>query len=279
MVDHFNYDAASSSEKHDVLLSPRPGALRPDVVNFFGGNGVLALPNTVGQSLGNISPLVAPVLRASKTAVTYVPTEDDPEGTDDGFATGSQISLISAMQARNSARLTVLGSIEMLQDKWFNAKVTGRDGKSTGTVNRDFAQQLTEWAFKEVGVLKASNMEHHLIEEGDANKPASNTTQLDFQNPEIYRVKNDVVCPPLVLSHTPQVNTDLQPGLLGLHLPIPPHPLGPFHPSRRRRHPARILYALALPPPASHPFRIHLQKLHDLLRHIHHSRPTRHLLL
>lgn len=193
VVDHFNYDTLSSSEKHDVLLLPRPNALRPDVVNFFGGAGVLALPNTVGQSLGNTSPLLAPILRASKTAFSYSPSEEDPEAGDDGFATGTQISLISAMQARNSARFTVLGSFDMLSDKWFNAKVQGSDGKSVATANRDFAQQLTEWAFMEVGVLRVDNIEHHLVEEGNAGKPASNTTQLGFLNPEIYRVKNDVV--------------------------------------------------------------------------------------
>lgn len=194
VVDHFNYDRSSSSEKHDVLLTPRPGPLRSDVVNFFGGEGVLALPNTVGQSLGSNSALVAPILRASKTAITYNPQEDDPEAAaDGGFATGSQIALISAMQARNSARFTVLGSIEMLQDTWFNAKVKGSDGNSKSTANRDFAQQLTEWAFKEVGVLRVDNIEHHLVEDGDASKPPSNTTQLGFLNPEIYRIKNDVV--------------------------------------------------------------------------------------
>lgn len=202
VVDHFNYDTSSATEKHDVLLAPRPTPLRPDVTNFFGGAGVLALPNTVGQSLGNTSPLLAPILKASKTAFSYNPAEEDPEASDDGFATGTQLSLITAMQARNSARFTVLGSFEMLSDKWFNAQVKGSDGKSVGTVNRDFAQQLTEWAFKEVGVLRVDNIEHHLVEEGDATKPASNTTQLGFLNPDIYRVKNDVVRPPK--PHPPQ---------------------------------------------------------------------------
>lgn len=205
VVDHFNYDASASPEKHDVLLLPRPSPLRSDIVNFFGGGGVLALPNTVGQSLGNTSPLLAPILKASKTAFSYNPAEEDPEAGDDGFATGTQLSLVSAMQARNSARFTVLGSLEMLSDTWFNAKVKGADGKSVATSNRDFAQQLTEWAFKEVGVLRVDNIEHHLIEEGDATKPVSNTTQLGFLNPAIYRVKNDVVrsLPRLPATHHP----------------------------------------------------------------------------
>ena len=196
MVDHFNYDTTSAVDKHDVLLVPRPGAPRDDVMNFFGGDGLLALPNTVSQTLGNTSPLLAPILKAPATAYAYNPKEEG-ESVEDVSATGSQLSLISAMQARNSARFVVLGSLDMLQDKWFSASVKGKDGKSTKTVNRDFAKQLTEWTFKEVGVLKVGNIQHHLVE--DASKPADNTTQLGFLNPQIYRIKNDVVRPPNLL--------------------------------------------------------------------------------
>ena len=193
VVDHFNYDTSSAGEKHDVLLVPRPEALREDVINFFGGDGVLALPNTVGQTLGNASPLLAPVLKAPATAYAHNPKEEG-ESVEDPFATGSQLALISAMQARNSARFTVLGSLDMLQDKWFSASVKSPTGKSTKTVNRDFAKQLTEWVFKEVGVLKVDQVTHYLVD--DANQPAPNTTQIGFKNPEIYRIKNDVVCIP-----------------------------------------------------------------------------------
>ena len=193
VVDHFNYDTSSAGEKHDVLLVPRPEALREDVINFFGGDGVLALPNTVGQTLGNASPLLAPVLKAPATAYAYNPKQEG-ESVEDPFATGSQLALVSAMQARNSARFAVLGSLEMLQDKWFSASVKSPTGKSTKTVNRDFAKQLTEWVFKEVGVLKVDKVTHYLVD--DANQPAPNTTQIGFKNPEIYRIKNDVVCIP-----------------------------------------------------------------------------------
>ena len=189
VVDHFNYDTTTAAEKHDTILVPRPGPLRQDVVNFFGGDGILALPNTVGQSLGNASPLLAPVLKAPATAYAHNPKEEGE--MEDPFATGSQLSLISAMQARNSARFVVLGSLEMLQDKWFSATVKTPSGKSEKTVNREFARQLTEWTFKEVGVLKVEKVTHSLV--ADASKPLSNTTQVGFLNPDIYRIKNDVV--------------------------------------------------------------------------------------
>jgi oligosaccharyltransferase complex subunit beta len=191
VVDHFNYDTVSSPEKHDVLLVNRPGALRSDVTNYFGGEGVLALPKPVGQTLGNASPLISPILKAPVTAYTYNP-KDEGESVEEPFATGSQIALVSAMQARNSARFTVLGSLEMLQDKWFDASGKTPSGTSTKTVNREFARQLTEWTFKEVGVLKVFGTQHHEVKGGMIN---TTDVGLREQDPEIYRIKNDVVCP------------------------------------------------------------------------------------
>lgn len=189
VVDHFHYDTKSSAENHNVLLVPRPTSLRPDVVNFFGGDGLIAVPKAVGQALGSGSPLIAPILKAPETAYIYNPKEE-ADAEIDVFATGSQITLVSAMQARNSARFTVLGSLEALQDKWFDATVQNVDGKESKTVNKQFARQLTEWTFKEVGVLKAGRVEHHQVL--DASKPVANTTQVGHPDPGIYRIKTDV---------------------------------------------------------------------------------------
>jgi len=169
---------------------PRPGPLRADVVNLFGGDGLIAVPKAVGQTLGTSSPLINPILKAPETSYIYNPKEEAGDEQEIS-ATGSQIALVSAMQARNSARFTVLGSLDMLQDAWFDATVQTPSGKSTKTANREFAQQLTEWTFKEVGVLKVGRVEHHQVE--DASKPVANTTQVGFADPEIYRIKNDVV--------------------------------------------------------------------------------------
>lgn len=192
VVDHFNYDTNSASEKHDVLLVPPPKQLRSDSKNFFAGDGVIAVPRAVGQTLGNSSPLLAPILRAPSTAYSYNP-KDDSEGLEDLFASGDQIALVSALQARNSARFTVLGSAEMLENTWFDAKVRN-NGQNIKTVNREFAKHLTEWAFKEVGVLKVGRLFHHLNE--GPGKAGSNSTAVSQSelNPKIYRIKNDVVC-------------------------------------------------------------------------------------
>jgi oligosaccharyltransferase complex subunit beta len=199
VIDHFNYDTISASEKHEVLLLPTPGPLRSDYKDFFslsssdgrdgqaGGaekaaSAVIAFPNGMGQTLGS-GALLAPILRAPATSYSYNPKEQ-AETVDDLFASGSQLSLVSTLQGRNSARFTVVGSADMLSDKWFDAKVKKIGEKdSVKTLNREFAKAVSGWTFKETGVLRVNWVEHHLNEVGHSNA----------SNPNIYRIKNDVV--------------------------------------------------------------------------------------
>ena len=192
MIDHLNYDTVSAAEKHDVLLLPQPSAIRSDVKNFFGGDGIIAFPRAIAQELGSNSPHLAPIIRAKGTAYSYNP-KDDVEAVEDPFAVGEQISLVSSMQARNSARFTVLGSVEALEDAWFDAKVKGVEGKQRTTANRQFAKQITAWTFMETGVLKVGRVEHHLSSIDEKTAGNDSVVQLGYLNPKIYRVKNDVV--------------------------------------------------------------------------------------
>jgi oligosaccharyltransferase complex subunit beta len=189
VVDHFNYDSTSATEKHDVLLVPFPKALRSDVKNYFAGDGVIAVPRAVGQTLGNESPLIQPILRAPSTAYSYNP-KDEADIVEDPFATGEQLSIVSAVQAHNAARLTVVGAAEMLQNGWFAEKAT-LNGKAVKTANRDFAQKVSAWTFKETGVLKVGKLLHYLDE--GASKKLNTTVAVPENNPTIYRIKQDVV--------------------------------------------------------------------------------------
>jgi len=187
VVDHFHYDTTSAAKTHDVLLLPPPTRLRPDVRDMFGSTSKtdarLAFPHGVGQVLGN-GALLAPIVSAPRTSYSYNPKEQ-AEVVDELFAAGTQLKLVSSFQARNSARVAVVGSAEMLSDKWFDAKVTepGDSKKAVGTYNAEFAKKLSGWVFQETGVLRVNWIEHHLNEKGALNE----------SNPTIYRVKNDVV--------------------------------------------------------------------------------------
>ncbi|KAL7813016.1 Dolichyl-diphosphooligosaccharide-protein glycosyltransferase 48kDa subunit [Trichoderma gracile] len=180
VVDHFNYDTISAAESHDVLVVDAPSNIRPGLKSYFElPGGVLAFPHAVGHVLGS-GPLLTPIVRAPATAYSYNPKEQaEVLDADELFAAGQQLALVSAMQARNSARVTVLGSAEMLQDKWLDAKVAKLGGKSTKTENKEFARRVAGWTFQEIGVLRVNSVEHHL----------QGSEEL---NPGIYRVKNDV---------------------------------------------------------------------------------------
>lgn len=191
VTDHFNHDTISASEKHDVLVLQQPSSMRKDVKNFFSVDGVIAFPRAVAQELGASSSLLTSIVRAPDTAYSFNPKEE-AETVEEPFAVGTQITLVSAMQGRNSARFTILGSVEALEDVWFGAKVKALGEKELRTSNREFAKCLSAWTFMEKGVLKVGKVEHHLSsdhQDGSGNKSA---VQLNFMNPKIYRIKNDV---------------------------------------------------------------------------------------
>jgi oligosaccharyltransferase complex subunit beta len=179
VVDHFYYDTVSAAESHDVLVLDAPQNVRPGLKNYFEIPGsVLSVPHAIGHTLGS-GPLLTPILRAPATAYSYNPKEQETLD-EDLFAAGQQLSLISVAQARNSARVTILGAAEMLQDKWIEAKVARPSEKAQYTSNREFITSLSAWAFKELGVLRVNSIEHQLKDS-------------DEVNPEIYRIKNEVV--------------------------------------------------------------------------------------
>lgn len=199
LVDHFNFDEKSAKESHDVLLLP--GALginkKGSIKDYFSVDGLIAFPRAVGQVLGNASPLLASVVKAPSTAYPYNPKEE-AEGIEDVFASGTQLNLVTAFQARNSARLTVLGSSESLEDRWMDATVSlpsssGKKPTAIQSSNRAFAKKLTAWTFKESGVLRVNTVSHYLNE--GSQKGVANITAVSAQsetNPTIYRIKNDV---------------------------------------------------------------------------------------
>ncbi|KJZ75822.1 hypothetical protein HIM_04646 [Hirsutella minnesotensis 3608] len=181
VVDHFNYDTVSAAEAHDVLVLDAPVSTRPGLKNLFEmPDAVIAMPRVAGHVLGQ-SQLLTPVLRAPATAYSYNPKEQPSSvEADELFAAGSQLALVSTVQVRNSARVTVLGSAEMLQDSWMDGvKVARLGGAKVKPENREFAKRLTGWTFQEIGVLRVNSVEHRLQGQNETN-------------PGIYRVKTDV---------------------------------------------------------------------------------------
>lgn len=64
---------------------------------------------------------------------------------------GSDSLLVVAVQARNNARITFSGSLDLFSDAYFTAK---------GALNQPFSAGLSAWTFGERGVLRATNVRH-----------------------------------------------------------------------------------------------------------------------
>merc|ERR1711974_434688 len=90
------------------------------------------------------------VLTASSTAYSHNP---DLPITEYPHAVGKQTVLVAGLQARNNARVIFSGSLDFFSDEFFTAEVeTG--GKKVASGNAALAKALTDWCFKQSGVVK-----------------------------------------------------------------------------------------------------------------------------
>lgn len=182
VVDHFSHDTLST-EKHDMVIVKRP-EVSTSTQNYFSPSSsstedIIAYRG-VGHTLGN-GPLLNPILTAGRTSYAY-DTIDDAVYAEDPWSAGSQLHLVSALQARNNARITISGSAEIFSDVFYglNVKPPGST-KKVKVANRAFGRDVTAWTFKETGVVKVVGIKHYLTNETDAQI-----------NPSLYRIKNDV---------------------------------------------------------------------------------------
>lgn len=183
VVDHFNYDISSAADQHDVVLLHPPPDYKPGTKNYFAGSNKdsIAFPRAIGHVLGD-GPQLTPIFKAPRTAYIYN-EKDQKEIVDDVFAAGDQLDLVSAFQARNSARFTVVGSAAAFQDQWWDAKVQRPgDKEAVKTWNEQFTRRISGWTFHEIGHLRVNSVEHQCPELGNVS------------NPGIYRLGHHAVC-------------------------------------------------------------------------------------
>ena len=193
VVDHFNYDLQSSPENHDTLLVSIANTTNAGFLGNMTGDQTIAVPKAVGQILDSSSPLILPVLQAPTTAYSY-DKHEEIDIVEEPFGTGRQLSLVSAMQARNSARVVVVGSAYMIEDSWFDAKVEALGGSAKKNGNFEFIRRLFGWAYKEFGVLKSGGIEHHLEQEAEIQSSMNSARGAQKAELNVYRIKNRMVC-------------------------------------------------------------------------------------
>lgn len=105
---------------------------------------------------------------------------------------GRNTVLLAALQARNNARVVLSGSLDFFSDKFFSQGAQRPGGqKFEKSGNEALSRALCDWVFKENGVLRLSNITHHLA--GDVSPPAEYTiTENVVYRAVIEELKNGI---------------------------------------------------------------------------------------
>ena len=83
----------------------------------------------------------------------------------------NQILLFLFVKARNNARVVFSGSLDFFSDEFFTSSVQRvASSKSDKSGNQELANALSQWCFKQAGVLRVTNVNHHLV--GEKSPPA-----------------------------------------------------------------------------------------------------------
>ncbi|VFQ75434.1 unnamed protein product [Cuscuta campestris] len=175
VIDHSSYAISETEGDHTLIASD--SFIESSVI--LGSRKVEApvLFRGIGHSLSPDNSLVFKVLSASPSAYSANPkyTLVKPPSL-----SGSSISLVSVMQARNNARILISGSSSMFSDRFYRSGVlkAGSSTKFEKSGNEQFLTELSKWIFHERGHLKAINLKHHKIDEKE--------------EPAVYRIKDDL---------------------------------------------------------------------------------------
>ncbi|KAF3439033.1 hypothetical protein FNV43_RR17308 [Rhamnella rubrinervis] len=176
IIDHTSYAVSETEGDHSLIASD--DFIQSDVI--LGKTKIEApvLFKGIAHSLNPANSLVVKVLSASPSAYSFNPNSKLSQPPS---LTGSAVSLVSVVQARNNARILISGSIDMFSNRFFTSAVqkAGSTNKYKKSGNQQFVTELSKWVFHERGHLRAVNVRHHKIGEND--------------EPAIYRIKDDLV--------------------------------------------------------------------------------------
>uniref|UniRef100_A0A4W5KGK8 Dolichyl-diphosphooligosaccharide--protein glycosyltransferase 48 kDa subunit n=1 Tax=Hucho hucho TaxID=62062 RepID=A0A4W5KGK8_9TELE len=171
VIDHHHYDVSDPGEHTLIVADPENLLKAPTIVGnpsdkpiLFKGVGMVADPD---------NPLVLDILTGSSTSYSYFP---DRPISQYPHAVGKNTLLIAGLQARNNARVVFSGSLYFFSDAFFNSavqKATPGSQRYAQTGNMELAEALSQWVFKEAGVLRVGAVTHHPV--GESTPPAAYT--------------------------------------------------------------------------------------------------------
>lgn len=178
VIDHLHYDAADEGD-HTLVVLGEENVVKASIITGQVTGPIVFRGTGLALEAGN--SLLHPVLSAHTTSYVYAPNtvvKDDPA------LKGRTVALVAALQARNNARVLVSGSLAFFSDQFFGKVVQevtfGADSANTEAAsgNAALAVNLASWTFGDRGVLRASNVRHHLVGETEA--------------PRVYTVREEV---------------------------------------------------------------------------------------
>lgn len=164
VIDHLNFDASNFDGNHDLIVTENV----VDSPIVLGSKSIDApiLWRGVAQDIEEDSPLLFSILSGYPSSYSFTESgviEKVP-------VSGKKTVLVSALQARNNARVVISGSLELFSDKFFNSPVqrytpTGDAKRFEKSGNENFCKQLARWTFQERGILRIKSVSHHIVGE------------------------------------------------------------------------------------------------------------------
>jgi oligosaccharyltransferase complex subunit beta len=177
VIDHLNYDINDNGEHTLIIASPDNLLSSELIIGQAKKAGLPFLFRGIGIASDPENPLLLDVLTGSSSSYTANP--DEKTLAEYPATVGKRTLLVSVLQARNNARVGFVGSLDFFSNDFFQSSIQSIDGKkSSKSGNEELAIALTDWIFKQRGVIRARNIRHYLKE--------------DKSTPSFYTIKNDI---------------------------------------------------------------------------------------
>jgi len=162
VMDHFSFASGLDvGGKHMVVVSDRLVRNEKVLGGEAGREGGVApvVFRGVGVAVEKDNVLALTILTGASSTYSAVPNKEVISSSSSSLGNaGRALGLITAVQARNNARVIVSGSLEFFSDAFFTHTLEGT-GKEVG--NKKVALEMSKWGLGERGILRASNVTHH----------------------------------------------------------------------------------------------------------------------
>ncbi|GAA5969579.1 hypothetical protein JCM3765_003440 [Sporobolomyces pararoseus] len=172
-VDHFEYNLDSDDGSHTSLVLPLNDVPHP-FVSASTRSGPPIIYEGALHSTGR-SPLLSPILSPPSTTFS---AQSDSQLEDLRFY-GTRSAAVSGFQARNNARITVVGSLQVFSDRAADSAIKLHHTTYPKSGNSAFVSDLTRWTFSSTGQRRVVSVQHGV-------------SGRELSNPQTYRVNDEL---------------------------------------------------------------------------------------